>query len=65
MITSSFLNFSLNIDYFSDFLFFTTRVPSKCSVFVLKWRLIVSSGFKKSASTSCVFNRFCPRTQKG
>ena len=58
MITSSFLNFSLNIDYFSDFLFFTTRVPSKCSVFVLKWRLIVSSGFKKSY-------HFYPRTQKG
>ena len=48
MITSSFLNFSLSIDYFSDFLFFTTRVPSKCSVFVLKWRLIDSSGFKRS-----------------
>ena len=36
MITSSLLNFSLNIDYFSKFLFFTTRAPSTCIRFCLK-----------------------------
>ena len=62
MITSSLLNFSLNIDYFSEFLFFTTRAPSTCIRFCLKIEIdFFSPVFKKSASTSCVFTRFCPR----
>ena len=39
MITSSLLNFSRHIDYFSEFLFFTTRTPSKCIRVCLKMEI--------------------------